>query len=162
MCAWVRCCGGGIKKNPVLFEDGAYADGITLIDCLWSTATPNFDGGRYTIANGKITMYGPNGAGCCGKYLSVDLANYVGKTLYFKISYNGGAETTKAFSIVSGSKRVIFGVGTPYESGYKYHFAVGISTDLTPQYITSNSDINDNYTASPASPLGTISKIWIE
>lgn len=154
--------GGSEKPNPVLFENGNYADGVSAIDLIYASSAPYFDSARYSInAAGQIQFAGPNGAGCCCKYLSFDLSKYAGKNLYFEYTYNGGARTTQGFSITSTSKKVVFGVGTPYESGYKWHFAFGISNMEVPDYIVNNSDIVNNNTASPASPFATISKIWI-
>ena len=153
--------GGSEKPNPVLFENGNYADGVSAINLLYASSAPNYDNARYEIDSGLIKFYGANGAGCCCKYLSFDLSKYAGKNLYFEYTYNGGARTTQGFSITSASKKVVFGVGTPYESGYKWHFAFGISNMEVPDYIVNNSDIVNSYTASPVAPLATISKIWI-
>lgn len=155
--------GGGMPSNPVLFENGAYTEGIGEISCRYSSATAGTPTGSHTISDNVLQFYGNNGNGSDGVYLTIDLSNYEGKYLNFEYKIQDAAHwLSKSFAINSSSKRPVIGTGCIYSSGWNQHCAFGISNVDMPVEVMTNSNVYDVDNGSQASnPLLSIRKIWI-
>ena len=158
---WIRCSGSGGSKpsNPILFENGTFAEGLGYSEIAWSSSYTIET--RYYIDSDGFHVQSNNGNRSeCFYVGGFDLSEYAGKNLYFNYACGSDAQQLKAFLITASSKRPIFGLATIYDSGWNYMYGMGISAVNIPQYCTTNSDFYQGNNGSSGKLL-TISKIWI-
>lgn len=159
--AWVRCCGSAKKSNPILFADGAWAAGLAMVHCRYSSNAPYGTGVLTINASGYLAGSAQNGGYTAGGYVEYDLTQYVGKKLYYEYSIMNGSWQTRAFNITSSSKKPVLGVFS--DGTFKLGF--GITNLETPTAWNTNSDVYTyncgDYNSSPSNPILRIRKIYV-